>query len=184
MTRSQVYVGIGGNVGDRMGTLCSAVASIHGGAIADTRVVSASPVYETHPVGPSEGAFLNAVIGLSTSLEPAALLEALLGIEAAHGRTRSKRWEARTLDLDILIWMSEEHGRPCVRVIDGPQLRVPHPSAVERDFVLQPLADLTRDTPVIGGRSASDLLGDIPVQARTILRQLEQPVWMPSAPSA
>lgn len=134
MRSETAYVSIGTNLGDRPAQLAFALRALD--AAPETRVAALSPVYETDPVGPPpQGPFLNAVVRLETSLEPRALLEALLEIERRAGRVRSgERWAARALDLDLLLY--GDH------VADEPDLAVPHPRLAERPFVLEPLAAL------------------------------------------
>lgn len=130
MTRA--YLGLGSNLGDRVAHLRAAVA-----ALDDLRAVS--PVYETSPIGgpPGQGAFLNLVVELDTTLDPWGLLELCRDLEAAAARVREMRWGPRTLDVDVL-WVDGE-------IVDEPQLTVPHPRLWERRFVLAPLADLAPD---------------------------------------
>jgi 2-amino-4-hydroxy-6-hydroxymethyldihydropteridine diphosphokinase len=133
MTRS--YIGIGSNLGDREGTLRSAVESL--AATPGVEVVAVSTLRETAPVGPivDQPPFLNGAIALDTTLAARELLELLLRIEADHGRTREGlQGGPRTLDLDLLIHGDER--------IDEPGLTIPHPRLHERPFVLEPLAEL------------------------------------------
>ncbi|MFA9478678.1 2-amino-4-hydroxy-6-hydroxymethyldihydropteridine diphosphokinase [Phycisphaerales bacterium AB-hyl4] len=128
---------MGSNLGDRWGHLTAACQAL--AALADTRVAAVSGVYETAPVGgPSgQGAFLNAVVALETTLSPSELLAALQAVERSAGRpSRAERthWGPRPLDLDVLAYDE--------RVIDEPGLHVPHPRLHERWFVLRPLADV------------------------------------------
>jgi len=84
---------------------------------------------------PPQGPYLNAVAEIETGLEPRALLERLLRIETEEGRIRrGARGEARTLDLDLLLFGD--------RCIDEEELIVPHPRMHERCFVLEPLSEL------------------------------------------
>ena len=128
----QAYIALGSNLGDRRDHLDHALLRLadHGA------ILGGSPIYETDPVGGPDGqdAYLNAVVRLETDLEPHALLAGMLAIEAQRGRTRDVRWEARTLDLD-LIWYDG-------RTVDTEGLEVPHPRTRERPFVLAPLTDL------------------------------------------
>ncbi|HEY2803503.1 MAG TPA: 2-amino-4-hydroxy-6-hydroxymethyldihydropteridine diphosphokinase, partial [Actinomycetota bacterium] len=102
-------------------------------------------VYETSPVGgPEQDDFLNAVVGISTELEPHALLEALQGIENELGRVRAERFGPRTIDLDLLLYGGEE--------IDDPELTVPHPRMHERAFVVVPLTELGAGDVIPNGR--------------------------------
>lgn len=159
---ARVYVGLGSNLGDRLATLRSAVGAL--GGLAGTVVVACSPVFETRPLGPSERPYLNAAVALDTGATPEELLMGLQAIERAHGRERRTRWEARTLDLDLLVWAGVER--------DTAQLRLPHPELRRRDFVLAPLAALAPDLRMHGEVTVADALAGLAAQERTILRQL------------
>lgn len=139
-------LGIGSNLGDRRATLDQAVAQL--AALAQVQVRAVSRWHETAPVGgPTEqGAFLNGAITLETSLTPRALLSCLHEIERAAGRRRKLRWEARTLDLDLLLYGPQEYDEPDV------PLAVPHPRLAMRRFVLEPAAEIAPDIvdPVTG----------------------------------
>jgi 2-amino-4-hydroxy-6-hydroxymethyldihydropteridine diphosphokinase len=129
---------IGSNLGDRLGSLQGAVNSL-----ADTPEVwltAVSPVYETEPVDAPEDSktFLNAVILIDTTLSARTLLDRALAIEDAFGRERTGiRGEPRTLDVDLIVVGD--------RRADDDFLRLPHPRAHERAFVLQPWHDLEPD---------------------------------------
>jgi len=166
--RARAWIAVGANLGDRLGTMRSAAAMIET-AIADTTLVATSPVYETRPIGPSIEPFLNAALEVSTGREPGELLEALHDIERVHHRERRVRWEARTLDLDLLAFRHEGEAA-IVREDDG-ALVLPHPRAHLRDFVLQPLVDLGATFVLFGDRTPEQLLATLPGQALTILRQ-------------
>jgi len=129
---SRAYVGFGGNLGDPAKTLRAAAAEL-GRRAGD--LAAASPVYRSDPVGlTDQPPFLNAVAAIDTELDPEALLDVLLAIEAEHGRVRDVRWGPRTLDLDLISFDDVVH--------DALRLTLPHPRAHEREFVLRPLADL------------------------------------------
>jgi 2-amino-4-hydroxy-6-hydroxymethyldihydropteridine diphosphokinase len=100
--------------------------------IAEVSVCSA--VYESAPVGPPQGDYLNAALRAEADLEPEALLDELLLIERQCGRERRVRWGPRTLDLDLL-WIDG------VRV-ETPRLTVPHPDLARRPFAILPLLDV------------------------------------------
>lgn len=171
---ARAFVALGGNLGDRMATLRSAVQMLSAGIVPKTRVVATSGVYETRPVGPSKEAFLNAVIELRTGLGAVELLEGLLAIEARHGRERRRRWDARTLDLDLLVHQhSESAGWESV-AIDVEGLTLPHPRIGERDFVLVPLGDLVAGERVIAGKTVGELLARISEDERTILGRVAE----------
>ncbi len=143
-------VGLGSNVGDRLGHLRRAVEAL--GSLGEVEAVSS--LYETEPVGgPDQGPFLNAVVILDTALEPPELLAALHRIEADAGRVRDVRWGPRTLDLDLLVVEG--------RVVEDDDLRIPHPRAAERRFVLAPLVEVWPEAPVGRGTTAAEALGGL-----------------------
>ena len=131
--RRRAYLGIGSNLGERLGYLQLAVDELAG---ADgVTVVGVSPVYETAPVGgPAQPDYLNAVVAVDTTLTPHELLRVAHGIEAEAERVRTVRWGPRTLDVDVLLVGDER--------VDDPDLVIPHPRMAERAFVVVPLADL------------------------------------------
>lgn len=126
-----VYLGLGSNLGDRLGNLRRALTML--AEVASIEIVSS--VYETLPWGMQEQPlFLNAVCRVRTFLSPEHLLEELHRIEKALGRQRGERWGPRPVDLDILFYDE--------LVLDTPELIVPHPLLHERAFVLVPLAEV------------------------------------------
>ena len=127
------YVALGSNLGDRSQTLASALASIH--AIEGCRVVRASRVEETPPIGPEQPAYLNQMALVDAALSPEALLDALQAIENAHGRERTIRWGPRTLDLDIVAFADGT-------LVATPRLTVPHPELPNRDFWQREMQDI------------------------------------------
>jgi 2-amino-4-hydroxy-6-hydroxymethyldihydropteridine diphosphokinase len=130
----RVYIGIGSNLGDRKANTVEAVDRIT--KLPGTRVVRASSLYESEPLGDAKTWFVNSVIELETGLTAEQLLEKLKAIEEAMGRKRvkGKRWGSRIIDLDILLCDGE--------VIEKRSLKVPHPEMHKRRFVLLPLAEL------------------------------------------
>lgn len=130
---SRAYVGIGSNLGDRRSYLQLAVDQLAG--TDGITVVAVSPVYETAPVGgPEQPDYLNAVVGVDTTLTPHELLAVAQRIEVEAERVRTVRWGPRTLDVDVLLVGDEQ--------VDDADLVVPHPRMTERPFVVVPLADL------------------------------------------
>jgi 2-amino-4-hydroxy-6-hydroxymethyldihydropteridine diphosphokinase len=152
--------------------LRSAVEAI--AAIPDATLGRSSAVWETRPVGPGSGPFLNAAIELVCEQTQAPeLLEHLLGIERQHGRFRRKRWGDRTLDLDVLVGFELHPDDPAELVLDRPGLTLPHPELGGRDFVLRPLLDIDPNL-VISGRRCADLLAALPEDQRTLMRRLDE----------
>jgi 2-amino-4-hydroxy-6-hydroxymethyldihydropteridine diphosphokinase len=128
------FVGLGSNLGDRAAQIDSAIAAL--GRAAGVTVRQVSSRHETEPVGgpPGQGMFLNAVAVLETELEPIELLRVLQRIESQFGRERKVRWGERTLDLDLLLFEG--------RIVQTPELCVPHPRMRTRRFVLEPLVEV------------------------------------------
>jgi 2-amino-4-hydroxy-6-hydroxymethyldihydropteridine diphosphokinase len=134
----RAYIGLGSNLGDREATIQAAVERL--AATPDVELTAVSTLRETDPVGPvtDQPRFLNGAAVVETALPARALLARLLEIEAGLGRTRDgPAGGPRTIDLDLLLYGEER--------IDEPDLQVPHPRLHEREFVLEPLAELGWD---------------------------------------
>ena len=101
------------------------------------KVGAVSAIRGTPALGPAGRGFSNAVVLLETGLEPDELLDALKRIERDFGRRRGRRWGPRVLDLDIILWSEGPW--------DGPGPLVPHAQFRDRDFVLDPLAEIAAD---------------------------------------
>ncbi|MBI4773122.1 MAG: 2-amino-4-hydroxy-6-hydroxymethyldihydropteridine diphosphokinase [Deltaproteobacteria bacterium] len=156
------FVGLGSNVGDRVARCRSAIEAI--GGIEGCRVGRISSFYETDPVGyEDQDRFVNAVLELKSVLPPLQLLDELLSIEKAMGRTRTIRWGPRIIDLDLLLFGE--------RVMSHPRLTLPHPRMHERGFVLAPLAEIAPHAvhPVFE-RSVKSLLASLPDAEKGINR--------------
>jgi 2-amino-4-hydroxy-6-hydroxymethyldihydropteridine diphosphokinase len=127
------YIALGSNLGDRDAYLRQAREAI--AAIPECRVVAASSVEETAPLGGvAQPSYLNQMLAVETTLDPVALLIQLQRIESEAGRTRSDRWASRTLDLDIVLFDD--------RVVNSGDLIIPHPGLPERPFWQRELAEL------------------------------------------
>lgn len=153
MSPPPVFLGLGSNLGDRESAIAGALDRL---AARGFRTTLRSSLWLTEPVGgPPQGMFLNAVAGGETALAPAALLDACLATEREMGRVRAERNGPRTIDLDILLYGSEQ--------VDAPGLVVPHPRLAERRFVLAPLAEVAPGLvhPVLG-LTAAELLTRCP----------------------
>jgi 2-amino-4-hydroxy-6-hydroxymethyldihydropteridine diphosphokinase len=146
-------VAVGSNLGDRAATIAAAVKRLAG--VPGVRSVAVSALLENPAVGgPADSpAFLNGAIRLATNLSARQLMTELLEIEAQLGRRRAEKWGPRTIDLDLILYGD--------RIIDEPGLRVPHPRAHERLFVLQPMAQIAGEIvhPELG-KSIGQLLAE------------------------
>jgi 2-amino-4-hydroxy-6-hydroxymethyldihydropteridine diphosphokinase len=143
-----VLFALGTNLGDRAANLRRAVAWLR----RETSVDAVSAVYETAPMyDTDQPAFLNMCVAARTGLAPEALLARLKAAEAEIGRVPSRPNGPRLIDLDLLLYGD--------RVVDRPDLAVPHPRMAERGFVLAPAADVAAGwMHPVEGRSVAELL--------------------------
>ena len=125
---------LGSNLGDRQAILKRACAEVT--KLPGCQLLARSRWHATSPIGGAagQGEFLNGAILLETSLEPLALVTALQQVETTLGRKRTQRWDARTIDIDMLLYGQQ--------VIDTADLTVPHPRMSFRKFVLEPAAEI------------------------------------------
>ncbi len=149
----RAVVALGANLGDRSATMAAAIDEL--GRLPLSALVAAAAPIESIAVtadGPDASAptYLNSVALLDTTLAPAVLLELLHAIEERHGRERRVHWGDRTLDLDLIAYGDARS--------DDPRLRLPHPRAAERDFVLEPWLSLDADAVLPGAGRVADLL--------------------------
>lgn len=125
------YLSLGSNLGNREQNLQQAIRR----ASALGRVVAVSSFYETEPVEyTDQPCFLNCVIALETTAEPAQLMSECLRIEQEMGRQRLVKKGPRSIDIDILLFGNA--------VVNTPDLTIPHPEMIRRRFVLEPLAEI------------------------------------------
>ena len=120
-------------------------------ALPGTKLLQCSSLYRTAPVGmTAQPDFINAVCALETSLSATELMQALLGIERAHGRVRDVPGGPRTLDLDLLLYGALAQ--------QTPELTLPHPRLHERAFVLYPLQEIAPGLVIPGRGCIEELL--------------------------
>ena len=142
------WIGLGSNLDSPLQQLHLALEALN--QLPESRLLDASPIYRSSPVGPSDQPdFLNMAAKLETDLRPLALLDQLLAIEESQGRVRDQVWGPRVIDLDLLVFGD--------RTLDEPRLKVPHPELANRDFVLQPLLDLDPDLTLPDGTAVGEL---------------------------
>jgi len=152
MLTHRAAIALGSNLGDSCQILKSALETLD--RFSGITVEAVSETYQTIAVGPPQPDYFNACAVLSTDLEPQALLDTLLEVEAQFGRVRWERWGARLLDLDLLLFDD--------LVMEQPGLQIPHPRMVERAFVLIPLADVAADwVEPISGKAIAFLVQQI-----------------------
>lgn len=133
---TEVFLGLGSNVGDREAQLKAAINLLD--EQQGIEVIKVSSFYETAPVGyVDQPDFLNLCIKIETELSPHEVLERGLAIEQQLHRVRKERWGPRTLDIDILLYGDE--------IIETKDLSIPHPRMTERAFVLIPLQEIAPD---------------------------------------
>jgi 2-amino-4-hydroxy-6-hydroxymethyldihydropteridine diphosphokinase len=152
------YIGIGSNLGNKLGNCRRAVEAI--GADGRNRLVRCSRFYRTEPVGKKDQEwFINGVAAVETTMGPRELLEFILSVEKGMGRARKERWGPRIIDLDILFYGD--------RVLEEEGLEVPHPRLQERRFVLVPLEEIAPDLihPIFH-RTISQILGELKAEEK------------------
>ncbi len=145
-----VYIGLGSNLNNPIYQIKKALRVL--ATISTVSLKNHSSLYCSKAVGPkNQPDYINAVAILSVKLSPFQLLKKLQTIEIEHGRTRTgKRWQARILDLDILIYDNKQ--------LQSPNLVLPHPELYNRMFVLQPLYECVPDLILPNGQQLQDLI--------------------------
>jgi 2-amino-4-hydroxy-6-hydroxymethyldihydropteridine diphosphokinase len=131
-----VYIALGSNVGGRMANLAIALRELE--ALPGVTIVATSRVYESEPWGGVEQpSYANAVVAVDCEPGPLSLLRGCKAIERSMGREPGVRFGPRTIDLDILLFGDV--------TVDTPELEIPHPRMLERDFVVTPLLEIAPD---------------------------------------
>ena len=155
MSKVTAYIGLGSNLAKPEAQLTVARDAIAG--LPYCQEYSFSSLYRSPPMGPKDQPdYVNAVMAITTELEPIALLRCLQKIELEQGRVRkAERWGARTLDLDILLYGDE--------LIDVPDLMVPHYGMTERAFVLYPLQEIAPHLVIPNKGALADLVQECPL---------------------
>ena len=142
------YLGLGSNLKSPKRQLQIAINSLN--RIKNTSIIDISSIYFNPPKGvKSQPMFYNLVLSIKTSLNPHALLYFCQKIEEMQCRVRKKKWGARTIDIDILLYGDKE--------IKTKSLLIPHPYMLERDFVLIPLLEISPNISLPNGKKISGL---------------------------
>ena len=143
----RAVVALGSNIGEPKENLDLAIALLREA----TEVVAVSSYYQTKPVGfLDQPDFLNAVCLIESDLPALDLLKMLHGIEKAMGRERLIQWGPRTIDLDLI-----QYG---ALLSSAEELKLPHPRAHERKFVLEPWLEIEPDAILLTHGKISELL--------------------------
>lgn len=162
------FIGLGSNLCQPMQQLQQATKSI--AELAETSLIKCSSIYQSKAITlddePQED-YLNAVIKVETQLSAEALLDALQGIEKLQGRTREKRWGARTIDLDIILFGDQ--------LIKTSRLTVPHAELGNRNFVLLPLTEIAPDIKIPGMKTLNELKNQVSEQTLIMVGKLNGP---------
>lgn len=180
-----VILGLGSNLGDKLGNLRKALTLIK--KIPDMLVQQISPIYISNALLPDNAPvewdmpYLNLAIRCETALEPLELLKHLKNIEWSIGRKPEVRhWGPRSADIDILAWDD--------LIINNDTLTVPHESLQSRPFAIWPLADVAPlwQFPLVGpyhGKTAAQIAeqwgsrfsGSAPYQTKQIYQRIDTP---------
>jgi len=149
MIREIATIGLGSNLGNPVDQIERAVEAIDSLPLCRVRAVSG--LYANPPIGPQDQPdYVNAVAEIETALAPVPLLRALKGLERAAGRSYTRHWGERMLDLDILTFGDRE--------MDDPTLTVPHPEIANRHFVLAPWLEIRPEAELPDGRRVASML--------------------------
>ena len=149
---SVAVIALGANLDDPVTHVHRAARDIAN--LADVDITHRSSLYRTSPIGgPEQPDYVNAIVVVSTTREPTALLADLHSIEARHGRTRDVRWGPRTLDLDLITYDDVTR--------NDPALELPHPRAHHRAFVLVPWFEADPGARLTGRGAVQRLLQEL-----------------------
>jgi 2-amino-4-hydroxy-6-hydroxymethyldihydropteridine diphosphokinase len=133
---AHAWLALGANIGDPLAQLEDAIARLD--AHPAIKVKARSSIIVTAPWGKTDqNDFHNMALAVETDSTPQELLEACLGVELAMGRERLEHWGPRLIDIDVIAYERE--------IVDTDTLKLPHPYAHERDFVLDPLREIAPD---------------------------------------
>ncbi|MCF7793274.1 MAG: 2-amino-4-hydroxy-6-hydroxymethyldihydropteridine diphosphokinase [Candidatus Cloacimonetes bacterium] len=130
------YLGLGSNLGDRKDYINRAISRIS--SHPEISMLKCSTIIETQAFGKKDQPdFLNCVMKIKTQLNPSELLKFCLKTEKSLGRIRYETWGTRTIDIDLLLYEN--------RIVEQPNLKIPHPGIPKREFVLRSLVELCPD---------------------------------------
>lgn len=131
----RVYLLLGTNLGNLKENLVNAVDELSKNGI---KILKKSKIYKTKPWGKKDQPdFLNMAVEVETSLTPEKLLQTIKDIEKKLKREETEKWGPRIVDIDILFYGN--------RIVNEPELKIPHPYFFERNFAIIPMADIAPD---------------------------------------
>ena len=161
MSYKEVFIGLGSNLGNPVKQLSFAIDSLSN--LRYTKLTTVSAFYRNPPIGELiQPHYVNAVARLETSLKAEELFSNMQYIETTLGRpNRRKRWSARVIDLDLLLYGRE--------IIDSDKLKVPHPEIDKRAFVLVPLSEIAPVLEVPGLGRVKDLVKGVDISGLALL---------------
>jgi 2-amino-4-hydroxy-6-hydroxymethyldihydropteridine diphosphokinase len=134
--KTNIFLGLGSNIDDRVAYINTATSSIK--SCSEIKIVKSSLIYETEPWGiRNQGAFLNRVLMLESSLLPEDLLNFVKDVELKTGRTQRDKWHEREIDVDILFYDDQ--------VVTSERFSLPHREVQNRKFVLIPMCEIAED---------------------------------------
>lgn len=163
-----VVFSIGSNIGDKIANIKMSLDGLN--AITGLRIEKTSSFYKTPPWGvENQDWFVNICATGHTSLQPNPLLAATQSVEKDIGREKTIRWGPRLIDIDILFYGD--------RIVDIPDLTIPHKSIAERAFVLVPLQEIASDI-TLNGKTIQALINQLPDATATIT-QMAAKRWAP-----
>lgn len=153
MPKAISYIGLGSNLNEPAQQLVNAIEALK--RLPKSELVACSSFYRSQALtlngDDAIPDYVNAVVAIKTELDPFSLLDQLQAIEFAQGRVRGeRRWQPRTLDLDILLFDDN--------IMSSERLIVPHPEMCKRDFVLVPLAEIATELEIPGQGKLSNCL--------------------------
>ena len=150
---ADIYLSIGSNIADRAENIISALSFLQSTGFIEIKQISS--FYETSPVGPKQRNFYNIVLKAQTGLNPKDLLAVIKQAEMILGRKPSKRWSARLIDIDILLYGNSTFHFPNSTL----PLKIPHKELCNRLFVLIPLCEIAQNLkPPVFNRKIKQIL--------------------------
>lgn len=161
-----IWIGLGSNLGHSLKYLLEARHELSH----YLNILGVSSLYNSEPIDcpAPQNDYLNAVICSQSHLEPLALLELLLDIEQKQGRQRKGYHDARTLDLDILLYKNQYW--------ENSILTLPHPALYERAFVLAPMNEIAPNLVLPNNDTIGSALSKVTTQK---ISPYETPAWQP-----